>query len=212
MEETRPLPGGAGWLRAQPMTRADSPGHLIRAWRASLLQMCAFLPGQASRGQDHREGPEQEQRQVWGPRCLPPSLPQWGKFQTAYKAVPSPVRECGGSPVRTGEARGGCAWARTSKASWLGRGRAVLKQPRVRGGGREPSREAGPLRGSSSEAGAADLSPVGVGWASLWPWRLQPQRFPSWLSPWPASKGPTSEPQFAICDMTACVLGSAECP
>ena len=32
MEETRPLPGGAGWLRAQPMTRADSPGHLIRAW------------------------------------------------------------------------------------------------------------------------------------------------------------------------------------
>ena len=46
MEETRPLPGGAGRLRAQPMTRADSPGHLIGAWRASLLQMCAFLPGQ----------------------------------------------------------------------------------------------------------------------------------------------------------------------
>ena len=90
MEETRPLPGGAGWLRAQPMTRADSPGHLIRAWRASLLQMCAFLPGQASRGQDHRKGPEQEQRQVWGPRCLPPSLPQWGKFQTATKLSPAP--------------------------------------------------------------------------------------------------------------------------
>lgn len=54
--------------------------------------------------------------------------------------------------------------------------------------------------------------PVGVGWASLWPRRLQPQRFPSWLSPWPASKGPASEPQFAICDMAARVLGPAECP
>ena len=55
MEETRPLPGRAGRLQAQPMTLADSPGHLIGAWRASLLQMCAFLPGQASRGRDHRE-------------------------------------------------------------------------------------------------------------------------------------------------------------
>ena len=138
MEETRPLPGGAGRLRAQPMTRADSPGHLIGAWRASLLQMCAFLPGQASRGRDHREGPEQEQRQVWGPRSLPPSLPQWGKFQTTYKAVPSPVHECGGSLVRTGEARGGYARACTPKPSWLGWGGAVFKQPRVRGGGRKP--------------------------------------------------------------------------
>lgn len=52
----------------------------------------------------------------------------------------------------------------------------------------------------------------GWGWASLWPWRLQPQRFRSWLSPWPVSKGPTPEPQFAICKMTARVLGPAECP
>lgn len=142
MEETRPLPGRAGRLQAQPMTRADSPGHLIGAWRASLLQMCAFLPGQASRGRDHREGPEQEQRQVRDPRSLPPFLPQRGKFQTAYKAVPSSVHACGGSPVRTGEATGGCAWACAAKPSWLGRGGAVLKRLRVRGGA--ASREAGP--------------------------------------------------------------------
>lgn len=52
----------------------------------------------------------------------------------------------------------------------------------------------------------------GWGWASLWPRRLQPQRFRSCLSPWPASKGLTSELQFAICKMTAFVLGPAECP
>ena len=71
MEETRPLPGGAGRPQAQPMTRADNPGHLIGARRASSLHLCAFLPGQASRGRDHREVPEKEPRQVGGPRSLP---------------------------------------------------------------------------------------------------------------------------------------------
>lgn len=34
MEETRPLPFGAG--RLQAMTQADSPGHLIGAWGGQL--------------------------------------------------------------------------------------------------------------------------------------------------------------------------------
>lgn len=90
MEETRPLPGGAGQPQAQPMTRADSPGHLIGAWRASSLQLCAFLPGQASHGRDHREGPGQEPRQVWGPRSLPLPLLSVVSSRRPTKLSPAP--------------------------------------------------------------------------------------------------------------------------
>lgn len=62
MEETRPFPGRAGWLQAQPMTRADSPGHLIGAWRANLLQCVPscwdrhHAAGTIARGQNRSRG------------------------------------------------------------------------------------------------------------------------------------------------------------